>query len=69
MTGANVVTTENSDWATNCPEYKVTAVQVGLAHPLGHGDGTPRRAQGEGSVRTGDETPRPAADDVLTVVD
>jgi formate dehydrogenase major subunit len=26
--GANVVTTENSDWATNCPEYKVTAVQV-----------------------------------------
>ncbi|MFF3464165.1 formate dehydrogenase subunit alpha [Streptomyces sp. NPDC002619] len=34
VTGANVVTTENSDWATNCPEYKVTAVQVGLAHPL-----------------------------------
>jgi formate dehydrogenase major subunit len=28
--GANVVTTENSDWATNCPEYKVTAVQVAL---------------------------------------
>ena len=27
-TGANVITTENSDWATNCPEYKVTAVQV-----------------------------------------
>ncbi len=26
--GANVVTTELSDWATNCPEYKVTAVQV-----------------------------------------
>ncbi len=26
--GANVVTTDNSDWATNCPEYKVTAVQV-----------------------------------------
>jgi formate dehydrogenase major subunit len=26
--GANVVTTEYSDWATNCPEYKVTAVQV-----------------------------------------
>jgi len=24
----NVVTTDNSDWATNCPEYKVTAVQV-----------------------------------------
>ncbi|MEV5608609.1 formate dehydrogenase subunit alpha [Streptomyces sp. NPDC052225] len=31
VTGANVVTTENSDWATNCPEYKVTAVQVGRA--------------------------------------
>jgi formate dehydrogenase major subunit len=30
VTGANVVTTEHSDWATNCPEYKVTAVQVGL---------------------------------------
>ncbi len=26
--GANVITTENSDWATNCPEFKVTAVQV-----------------------------------------
>jgi formate dehydrogenase major subunit len=26
--GVNVITTENSDWATNCPEYKVTAVQV-----------------------------------------
>ena len=34
VTGANVVTTENSDWATNCPEYKVTAVQVALAHPV-----------------------------------
>lgn len=28
LTGANVITTDNSDWATNCPEYKVTAVQV-----------------------------------------
>ena len=26
--GANVITTDFSDWATNCPEYKVTAVQV-----------------------------------------
>lgn len=26
--GANIITTDNSDWATNCPEYKVTAVQV-----------------------------------------
>jgi formate dehydrogenase major subunit len=30
--GANVITTENSDWATNCPEYKVTAVQVMPVH-------------------------------------
>ena len=28
-TQANVITTDFSDWATNCPEYKVTAVQVG----------------------------------------
>ena len=27
-TQANVVTTEFSDWATNCPEYKVTAVEI-----------------------------------------
>jgi formate dehydrogenase major subunit len=31
-TQANVVTTEYSDWATNCPEYKVTAVQVSLSN-------------------------------------
>jgi formate dehydrogenase major subunit len=30
VSGANVVTTEFSDWATNCPEYKVTAVEVRL---------------------------------------
>ncbi len=30
-TGANIVTTEFSDWATECPEYKVTAVQVAPA--------------------------------------
>ena len=28
FSGANVITTENSDWATNCPEYKVTAVEL-----------------------------------------
>ena len=32
--GANVVTTENSDWATNCPEYKVTAVQIRPANAV-----------------------------------
>ena len=31
-TGANVVTTEYSDWATQCPEYKVTAVEVAPAN-------------------------------------
>jgi formate dehydrogenase major subunit len=31
-TQANVITTEFSDWATNCPEYKVTAVQVSLSN-------------------------------------
>ncbi|MEQ8934569.1 MAG: formate dehydrogenase subunit alpha, partial [Amphiplicatus sp.] len=31
-TGANVVTTEISDWATSCPEYKVTAVEVAPAN-------------------------------------
>ncbi|GAA1478038.1 formate dehydrogenase subunit alpha [Nocardioides aestuarii] len=39
VTGANVVTTENSDWATNCPEYKVTAVQVGVANAEQRADG------------------------------
>ena len=27
-TQANVITTDYSDWATNCPEYKVTAVEI-----------------------------------------
>ncbi|WP_432476476.1 formate dehydrogenase subunit alpha [Nocardioides sp. GXQ0305] len=39
VTGANVVTTENSDWATNCPEYKVTAVQVGVANAGNRAEG------------------------------
>ncbi|MGW7612365.1 formate dehydrogenase subunit alpha [Streptomyces sp. NPDC054766] len=77
VTGANVVTTENSDWATNCPEYKVTAVQVGLAHPLGHGDRMPGRARGETPEparsempeHVGDQDPGRAGDDVLTAVD
>jgi formate dehydrogenase major subunit len=30
--GTNVITTDNSDWATNCPEYKVTAVQISLTN-------------------------------------
>ncbi|WP_028878004.1 formate dehydrogenase subunit alpha [Terasakiella pusilla] len=34
VSGTNIVTTNNSDWATNCPEYKVTAVQVEPTHRL-----------------------------------
>ena len=33
-TGTNVITTDLSDWATNCPEYKVTAVEVMPANHL-----------------------------------
>jgi formate dehydrogenase major subunit len=32
-TRVNVVTSDLSDWATNCPEYKVTAVEVSLQKP------------------------------------
>jgi formate dehydrogenase major subunit len=35
-TQANVVTTEYSDWATNCPEYKVTAVEVSPSNGPSH---------------------------------
>ncbi len=34
LSGANVITTDNSDWATNCPEYKVTAVQLSKVESL-----------------------------------
>ena len=34
VTQANVITTDYSDWATSCPEYKVTAVQVVLTNAL-----------------------------------
>ncbi|MFE4960015.1 formate dehydrogenase subunit alpha [Streptomyces sp. NPDC056653] len=53
VTGANVVTTENSDWATNCPEYKVTAVQVALA-PRGHEGATPAAEAPVGALTAGD---------------
>jgi formate dehydrogenase major subunit len=39
--GANIVTTDNSDWATNCPEYKVTAVQVMPTQQAPAGDSSP----------------------------
>ena len=46
-TNANVVTTENSDWATNCPEYKVTAVEVVFVNQK---DAWQKRAQEERSM-------------------
>jgi formate dehydrogenase major subunit len=58
ISGTNVLTTENSDWATNCPEYKVTAVQVGLARPLQQDNDNAEH-----------EATQPAAADLVTVVD
>ena len=50
-TGANVVTTEFSDWATNCPEYKVTAVQVAPAsHRSQWQDEFAERASQQGQI-------------------
>ncbi len=48
VSGANVVTTEYSDWATNCPEYKVTAVQVlpGRSTVVGAGTEEPEHRVG-----------------------
>jgi formate dehydrogenase major subunit len=56
---ANVVTTENSDWATNCPEYKVTAVEVVRVN---HREAWEKRTQYENSIpsnsmKVRDETP------------
>ena len=50
-TGANVVTTEYSDWGTNCPEYKVTPVQVTPAtHRSNWQDGFAERAEQQGKI-------------------
>jgi len=50
-TGANVVTTEYSDWATNCPEYKVTAVRITPAsHRSTWQDGFAARAEKQGKI-------------------
>jgi formate dehydrogenase major subunit len=60
LTGANVVTTENSDWATNCPEYKVTAVQVRRTNHLSEWQ---IRDQGEASrLRRIERAPADAAE-------
>jgi formate dehydrogenase major subunit len=42
--GANVITTDSSDWATNCPEYKVTAVQVTKVTQPSQGSAGPSQA-------------------------
>jgi len=50
-TGANVVTTEYGDWATDCPEYKVTAVQVAPAtHRSEWQAGYDERARKQGKI-------------------
>ena len=55
-TGANVVTTEYSDWATNCPEYKVTAVRIAPAtHRSTWQDGFAARAEQQGKIVEGAE--------------
>ncbi|HTX24339.1 MAG TPA: formate dehydrogenase subunit alpha [Steroidobacteraceae bacterium] len=54
---ANLVTTENSDWATNCPEYKVTAVQVVRVDQR---DSWEKRAAAERDLRTGHTQPKDA---------
>ena len=66
--GANVVTTENSDWATNCPEYKVTAVEVVKVNQPSEWQQrfremtAPAQAQAERRCRA---TPEPTAGDQL----
>jgi len=60
-TQANVVTTDFSDWATNCPEYKVTAVQVAPSN--GPSDWQERyRAMAENSRRIDHKAPVAAAE-------
>jgi len=55
---ANIVTTENSDWATSCPEYKVTAVQVVRVEQR---DAWQKRAAEERGSRKGHARPRDVA--------
>ena len=62
--GANVVTTDNADWATSCPEYKVTAVEVTPSEPAGRTrqDGV-RRAARARARRIDDGAARPRRSD------
>jgi formate dehydrogenase major subunit len=54
---ANVVTSDLSDWATNCPEYKVTAVEVVRVQAADVGEAKKAKARPK-SVRTGTEARR-----------
>ena len=58
QTHANIVTTENSDWATNCPEYKVTAVEVVR---VSQAEAWRERTAAERSARQGPARARDAA--------
>ena len=53
--GANVITTDNSDWATNCPEFKVTAVQVSRVSQLSEWQKQYKEFSGEQIGFTGKE--------------
>jgi formate dehydrogenase major subunit len=60
--GANVVTTDSTDWATDCPEYKVTAVQVRkVSHPSGWQDSWSRFSQTQLKLAGLADTPDAAA--------
>jgi len=52
-TQANVVTTDFSDWATNCPEFKVTAVQISRSNgrPTGRSGIANRPSKAAASAR------------------
>jgi formate dehydrogenase major subunit len=53
MTQANVVTTDYSDWATNCPEYKVTAVQISSSNgPTNWQEGYDQHARNARRIET-----------------
>jgi len=53
MTQANVVTTDYSDWATNCPEYKVTAVQISSSNgPTNWQEGYDKHARNARRIET-----------------
>jgi formate dehydrogenase major subunit len=61
LSGTNVITTEFSDWATECPEYKVTAVQVTLSNQPSDWQKT-REGMGETHFRVAPASPAEAAE-------